>query len=100
MTAMGKTNITIDTVVMRNDKKFMASPVGDEIVMMSMESGNYIGMNSVATVIWEKLKQPISVKELIAFLLDNYDIDKEECERKTLKYLNDLVKEEMLVTTK
>ncbi len=88
--------ITLDTVIVRNDKQFMISPIGDELVMMSMENGNYIGINNVGTAIWAKLENPNSVKELISYLLETYDISKEECEKKTLKYLNDLMQQEML----
>lgn len=95
---MGTTNtITPDTVIVRNDKKFITSLVGDEIVMMSMDSGNYIGMNSVGSTIWEQLQQPRPVKDLISYLLTTYNISAEECERKTLKYLEDMKAQEMLI---
>ena len=89
--------ISLNSIVVRNDEKFMTSPVGDEIVMMSIESGNYIGINKVGADIWQKLENPISVGDLVNYLLENYDIAKEDCEQKTIKYLCDMLKEDMLI---
>jgi len=90
------TVISPGSVVVRNDNKFMISPIGDEIVMMSMENGNYIGINSVGASIWEKLEQPTPVNELVNYLVVIYDIHKDECEQKTIKYLYDMLDAEML----
>ena len=93
-------NITVDTMVVRNDKKFITSPIGEELVMMSMESGNYIGINEVGAVIWNKLEKPIAIKEVITYLLRIYDISEKECAEKTLKHINDMAKEEMVLILK
>jgi hypothetical protein len=92
--------IALDSIVIRNDKKFIASPIGDEIVMMSLENGSYIGINQVGTTIWEKLEHPASVKELITYLTGIYDITEEECEKKVIKYLNDLMLQDMIALIK
>ena len=91
------TSITPDTVVVRNDKKFITSPIGDEIVMMSMESGNYIGINEVGAVIWNKLEQPTAIKEVVNYLLSIYDITEEECSEKTMKHIFDMAGQEMIL---
>ncbi|MCW3124003.1 MAG: hypothetical protein JWQ38_3495 [Flavipsychrobacter sp.] len=88
--------ITPDTVVVRNDKKFITSPIGDEIVMMSIESGNYIGINEVASTIWKKLETPLTVKDLVTYLLASYDIGEKECEEKTIAHLDDMLKKNMI----
>ena len=90
-------SVTPDTIVVRNDKKFITSPIGDEIVMMSMESGNYIGINEVGAVIWNKLEQPTAIKEVINYLLSIYDITEEECSEKTMKHITDMAGQEMVL---
>lgn len=98
---MNKTNcITSDTIVVRNDKKFITSPIGDEIVMMSMESGNYIGINEVGAVIWNKLEKPATIKEVIEYLLSIYDITEEACTEKTIKHIADMAEQEMVLILK
>ncbi len=95
---MDKINrITPDTIVVRNDKKFITSPIGDEIVMMSMESGNYIGINEVGAVIWNKLEQPMTIKEVINYLLSIYDITEDACTEKTVKHIADMANQEMVL---
>lgn len=95
---MDKINrITPDTIVVRNDKKFITSPIGDEIVMMSMESGNYIGINEVGAVIWNKLEQPMTIKEVINYLLSIYDITEDACTEKTVKHIANMANQEMVL---
>lgn len=88
--------LTLDTVVVRNDKKFITSPIGEEIVMMSIESGNYVGMNHVATDIWNKLEKPSSVRDLVTYLLEIYDISRDTCESATFRHLANMLSHEML----
>lgn len=90
-------SITPDTIVVRNDKKYITSPIGDEIVMMSMESGNYIGINEVGAVIWNKLEQPMTIKEVINYLLSIYDITEDACTEKTVKHIADMANQEMVL---
>lgn len=90
-------NITVDTVLVRNDKKFITSPLGDELVMMSMENGSYIGTNEVGTFIWQNLSTPRSVAELVQLLMDTYEISETECSTKTIKHLNDMLLEDMVI---
>jgi DNA-directed RNA polymerase delta subunit len=92
--------LNLNSIIVRNDKNFMISPIGDELVMMNMENGSYIGINEVGTAIWEKLEQPRPVTELINYLLEMYDIEREECEKRTIKYLTDLIHQGMLIVIK
>lgn len=79
--------ITPDTIVVRNDGQYITSTVGDEIVMMDMEKGNYIGINSVGSAIWEMIAEPKKVSEISGRLMELYDVEKEQCESQTLAYL-------------
>jgi len=61
-----------------------------EVGMMLVEKGEYIGLDAVGTSIWEFLKEPTLVLELVAKLLEKYDIDKETCLTQTVDFLQQL----------
>jgi hypothetical protein len=63
------TAITRDTFVSQvND--LVTSDLEGEVVM-SIESGNYFGLNPVGSRIWELIEQPVKVAEVVEKLLGN-----------------------------
>jgi hypothetical protein len=77
-----------NTIIQRNDSRFVATELGDELVMMDVESGSYIRLNKTARVIWECLKKPIKVETLIKQLTNNYLIEEEQCKIEVIEFLN------------
>jgi len=65
--------------------------------MMSIENGQYYGMDLIGSHIWELIKTPIKVSDLIDTLLDKYDVDGDTCQRDLLAFLNDLNQDNILV---
>jgi hypothetical protein len=68
------------------NKKVIQSKIGDEVVMLDMDSGFYFGLNSVASIIWGKLEKPISLEDVINELLEEYNIDRDTCEKDTMAF--------------
>ncbi len=66
--------LTFTTVVCRNTSA-LSSPVGDETVLMSLERGNYYGLDAIATDIWHRLENPVSIGGLCAQLVTEYEAD-------------------------
>jgi hypothetical protein len=89
-------DITTETIVSRRKNGLLVSELGNEIVMMDIESGNYIGLNETGKAIWEMIEQPVKVDELIKQLLARYEISYEECSQDTLEYLNKMNEQKIL----
>lgn len=64
-------------------KQVVQSKIDDEVVMMDIESGFYFGLNSVASIIWELLKDGKTVDELADYLITEYDVNREQCLEET-----------------
>ena len=79
--------INSNTIIRRNETKFIANKLGEEMVMMNMENGDFITMNNVGADIWSLCEQPLPVKELIEKLLHLYNISKEQCINETIQFL-------------
>jgi len=78
------------------NKKVIQSKIGDEVVMLDMDSGFYFGLNSVASIIWGKLEKEMSIDEIISDLLNDYNIDKLTCEEETKDFLEQLLEKNII----
>ncbi|OMP79439.1 MULTISPECIES: PqqD family protein [unclassified Chitinophaga] len=85
-----------EDIIRRNDENFMISHLGDEVVLMDIQQGHYININPVGSVIWEKLAAPVTIKDLIKSLVEEFDISTAQCEGDTLKFLQKLRQHHML----
>ena len=61
-----------------------------EKVMMDLEKGQYFALNSVASRIWEVIESPISVNNVVETLLEEYEVEREECEKSVLEFIKGL----------
>jgi hypothetical protein len=82
-------NITLESTVSQIED-IVASDIDDEKVMMSVEKGQYFGMDPVGSRVWELIEKPIKVSKLIDGLLGKYNVDRETCEQDVLAFLEEL----------
>lgn len=94
---MKNNSITLDSAIRRSNKKLITNTLGDELVMMDMESGDYLGINEIGTAIWAKIESAIYVKALVVELLKEYDVEQELCERQTIKYLQEMEQQGLII---
>ncbi|HZD91598.1 MAG TPA: PqqD family peptide modification chaperone [Pseudolabrys sp.] len=78
-------------MVVRKQGDWLAAKVGDELVMMSAEKGNYIGLSEVGARIWEMIETPCDVEAVCAQLQSEYDVAPETCRAEVEDFLNELV---------
>jgi len=69
----------------------------NETVMMSIENGEYYGINSVGSRIWELLDQPRSILELTDLLLEEFDVPENECQQDVMEFVEKLVEKKLLI---
>jgi len=86
-----------DTIVQRNESRFLASQLGNETVMMDMDSGDYLGINSVASDMWALLEQPIKVENLIKSMVEMYDVSEDVCKAEVETFLPKMFAQNMLI---
>ncbi len=79
--------ISLDSIISRNETNFLSNPVGDEIIILNMETGDYLGLNNVGAAIWEQLTKPQAVNQIIEKLMIDFDVERETCLAETLEYL-------------
>ncbi len=92
---MKKKEITTDTVISQIEE-IVDSDIDGETVMMSIENGEYYGLDDIGSRIWELIEHPVKVSDLIDTLLERFDVDRETCEIDVLKFLNELNEDRIL----
>jgi hypothetical protein len=81
--------IRMESVVVR-DNNIIFSEMDGETVMMSVEKGEYYGVNPIGSRIWALLETPKKVSELCAALLPDYDVTAEQCSRDVMVFLSEM----------
>jgi predicted transcriptional regulator len=66
------------------------------VVILDMKSGTYYGLNTVGTRVWELMQQPVTFSQIHETLLDEYDVDPEECRQDITTLLEDLINRGMV----
>jgi len=86
--------LNLKSTVKRSTEPLQAG-LDDEVVMMSVEKGSYYGLDPVGARIWEILESPKQVSDVVADLLEAYEVEKEVCERETVAFLQSLIDEDL-----
>jgi hypothetical protein len=78
------------------NKAIVQSKMGEEVVMLDMDSGFYFGLNSVASVIWGLLAVEIGFEKLIDQLMVQFDVERALCEADTQELLDQLLEKNII----
>jgi len=70
--------------------ELMEAELGDELIALDPRAGECFGFNSVATFVWQTLKEPKSFEQLRDALLNEYEVEPEQCTRELSELLGDL----------
>ena len=87
--------INANTQVIIN-KAILSTEVDNEIILLSIESGKFYGLNIVSAKIWKLLDHQILVCDLIDQLQNEFDVEKEQCESEVFELLNTLLSKDLI----
>lgn len=93
---MGVTALNLDTII-QLDSSLLYSKIGDEIVLLTVESGKYFKVDAVGSRIWEIIKEPTKIESLCNALTEEYDIALEECFKDITPFLEKLQEDNLIL---
>jgi len=76
----------------------MARQLGEETVILDLESGTYFGLDPVGARIWQLMKEGKSLAEICDVMLDEYEVSREKLERDALALAQDLEARSLIST--
>ena len=83
-------------VVYRRSSDILSAGVDDDLVMMSIQAGNYYNIGGAGTLIWGLLAEPRSMNELIDGVVADYDVERERCASDVGAFVEELLKLKMV----
>lgn len=95
---------TIDAVsnetnpIYRRRPNVMSAMVNDELVMMSVQTGQYFNLNAVGAHIWRLLESPQSLDAIVAALIDSYGAPESVIREEALAFLARLEAQDMVAS--
>lgn len=87
--------LAIDVQITQNPE-LVAANMDGELVMMSIERGEYFGIGGVGTRLWELLAEPTTIEQLVAAICAEYDIDESTCQTDIIAFIEQLLSNELV----
>ena len=69
----------------------MSRVVGDDTVLLDLESGMYFGVDGVAKQIWESISEGRSLGETAEVIASEYEVDEASAQADVLEFVSELV---------
>ena len=83
-----------DRVAVRDGVMF--NRVGDEVVLLDLDSGMYYGLDAVGGRLWDLISGSATIGEAIDTMLEEYEVEREVLESDVLRRMRRRVKHERL----
>ena len=84
------TDLNPDTPLIR-DPDLVAADMDGDLVMMSIDNGEYYGVGGVGPRIWELLESPRTVEQISAAIVDEFEVEAETCREDILGFIRQLL---------
>jgi hypothetical protein len=82
--------ISTDTTIVAVTQQ-VSTNISGEVVILNLANGVYYGLNEIGGLIWASIQTPQKVSVICQQILNQYDVDPEQCERDTISVLEDLI---------
>lgn len=71
----------------------IVSDMDGEKVMLSVQKGKYFNLGELGGEIWDLMKEPITIHELVTTLQSQYHVAQNECEEQVTDFINQLLEQ-------
>ena len=85
--------------MLKANDKILFQKLGDEAVILHLDSEEYFGLDHVGTRVWEILMEEGSMDKALPKLLEEYDVDTNELKKDMEELVASLKSEKILVET-
>lgn len=87
----GARALSLSTTVIASEQQ-ISCDVADEVVLLSVQNGQYYGLNPVAASIWRMIQTPSTLTEVRDGLLEEYgDVSPDACSREVLAFATSML---------
>ena len=79
-----------DTAIASRGENMITAEVGEESVLLDIDTGYFFQLNTSASLIWTLLETPLSMGELCARLEKKFAVEAETCRSDVLEFVVDM----------
>ena len=79
-----------DTMMVSRRENMIAADVGDEAVILDIQSGYFFQLNRTAALVWGLLESQISAGELCAKMAESHSVDAVICRGDMMEFIADM----------
>ena len=84
---MVKTQPLSTTHIVSQGEGNIVSDMDGEKVMLSIQNGKYYNLGEMGGVIWDQIKTPTTIDQLVNTLLTQYEVDQSSCEEQVMSFM-------------
>ena len=70
--------------------------VGDETVILDLESGTYFGLDSIGARVWQMMEEGKTLSEICDVMVDEYDVSRETLEQDAVRLASELTAKRLI----
>ena len=74
----------------------MSRLVGDETVLLDLESGMYFGLDGAGKRIWESIGEGLTLGEIAARIVSEYEVEEEQARTDLIQFASELLERGLL----
>ncbi|MBK5500720.1 lasso peptide biosynthesis PqqD family chaperone [Peribacillus sp. TH14] len=87
--------ITLEKAIVQREGNIVSDMDGEK-VMLSVHKGKYYNLGELGGEIWELMKEPITIHDLVTTLQSQYDVTQTECEEQVTAFLSQLLEQDLV----
>ncbi|MFZ6864643.1 PqqD family protein [Undibacterium sp. Ji67W] len=96
---MQPASLDLDSLIVRQTD-MVAAPMGEHLMMMSVEQGCYYDLNPTARFIWQVLETPRRIRDLCLLVSAEFEVSDVVCQNTVLNFANHLLLENVVSVIK
>lgn len=93
---MTSVRVTMTTSLQAHDD-VVARAVGDEMVLLDLQTGIYYTLNSVGATVWRAIEDAQPVSAILDRVIAEYDVDRATARADVDRILGELVQQSLLI---
>lgn len=79
-----------EAMMVSRSQNMIAADVGDEAVILDIQSGYFFQLNRTAALVWGLLEAPISAGALCAKMAESHSVDPAICRGDVMEFIADM----------
>jgi hypothetical protein len=68
----------------------ISTDLDDETIVLELDEGVYYGLQGVGPRVWQLVREPVSVNDIVRTVVDEYEVEEDRCRSDVIVFLDEL----------